>query len=82
MKAIRTYLMSSGTIYLTSVLMPEGDSLELPNQVKVECIVDPLYYDPDQKFLSLSCTPDTAFEDVLNELQTFINTLKQMYYGT
>lgn len=82
MKAIRVYNFGSGTLYLTSHIVPPEDSLETPSQIKFECIVDPLFYEPDSKFLTLSCSPDTSFEDILSELQFFINTLKQMYYGT
>lgn len=82
MKAIRTYEISDGYFRKHTTFLPGEDSLDDPMQCMISIRIDPDGVPVDGSDVLLIPTPDLPIDLKIQEIQHFINILKQMFYGT
>lgn len=84
MKAIRTYFIEGTSLSMHTSFLPDDDSLDLPGSLDIVAEVSPglpsdVY--PEGVFRMLVDDPEIPLDLRIQEMQHFLNTLKQMYYG-
>lgn len=85
MKAIRTYEISDGYLRKKTTFLPDEDSLDDPMQCMISVRIDP---DVDgipvdgADVLLIPYPADLPLDLKIQEMQHFLNTLNQMFYGT